>query len=112
MVDLASLLHDIGKIKAKEKDEDHALTGANILINENLAELADIVRKHRLDSVLGNDSPLTIEEKIVYYADKVVDQEFLGLEKRADGWKKRYPNVDALLKKVYPKIKEIEKELI
>ncbi|MBS7655200.1 HD domain-containing protein [Candidatus Bathyarchaeota archaeon] len=116
LVDRASLLHDIGKFKALSKGGFHEEEGYKILKKEGLNEIANIVKKHSLFSVLSeNETPVTWEEKIVFYADKRVNEDkIVTLEKRINYLKKRYGKNKKILKRIKaaePLIYQIEKEL-
>ena len=53
------------------------------MIEEGLKELAPIVSRHILDTIITeNHSPLTWEQKIVFYADKIVTHKLVSLEER------------------------------
>jgi len=83
LVETAAILHDIGR--SKTHDLEHGLLGGEILGERGLPEdLRRAVERHvgagiskdeaaRLGLGKGNLIPETIEEKIVCYADKLVD---------------------------------------
>ena len=113
LVDRASLLHDIAK---HMKGDNHEEEGYKILKNEGLKEVALIVRKHSLFSVLSEkDKPVTWEEKIVFYADKrVIEDYIVGLEERMNYLKKRYGKSQEILRKIEESkllTRKIEKEI-
>lgn len=103
LIRIGSLLHDIGRLQSKEEPIRHGIVGYEILINETKdKELANISRVHigsgitKLDVVLYNLNlekkdylPKTIEEKIITYADNLID---LDKEKDFDYVLKRYIN--------------------
>jgi len=78
-----ALLHDIGRTKVQTVR--HGYVGAEILKREGLPEsVADVVKKHvgagisyeearRLGLPDGDYIPRTLEEKVVCFADKMVD---------------------------------------
>lgn len=84
----ASLLHDIGRFKCPPDSRDnyrHGIAGAEILRKENLPKHALVAERHlgvgikkqdikeqKLDMPLKDFVPLTKEEKIITYADKLV----------------------------------------
>lgn len=116
LVDRASLLHDIGKFKASNEGSFHEEEGYKILKKEGFNEIADIVRKHSLFSVLDNkEAPVTWEEKIVFYADKRVNEDkIVTLKERISYLKERYGKNKSILKKIEaaePLIYQIEKEI-
>ena len=83
LVEAGALLHDIGR--SKSNDVDHGVVGAQIAEQEGLPEtVADIIRKHvgggftaeeaaELGWPVGDYMPTNLEEKVVSYADKLVD---------------------------------------
>ena len=106
LVVAASLLHDI----EREKD-NHVIEGAKLLKNLGFCEISKVTRKHSLYKIENEDvQPKTIEEKIVFYADKrVKDNKIVSLEERFEDIKKRY-NLD--LRSEFEFAKKIEKELL
>ena len=83
LVETAAILHDIGR--SKTHDLAHGLLGGNILSERGLPEdLRRVVERH-VGAGIGKEEavrlglerkdliPETIEEKIVCYADKLVD---------------------------------------
>jgi len=116
LVDRAALLHDIGKFEALNKGESHEEKGYKILKKEGFNEIANIVKKHSLFSVLNKkEAPTTWEEKIVFYADKRVNEDkVVTLEERIVYLKKRYGKNKRILKRIEaaePLIYQIEKEI-
>lgn len=89
---------------------------ALVLNQYNESKLADIVRKHHFTSVIepGNE-PKTWEEKVLYYADKLVmhDKE-VSLKQRLRDLDKRYSvsgNVPDNIKEAKKRAAQIEKEI-
>ncbi len=120
LVNAASLLHDIGKseeIRRKETDRNpasHMEIGYSIL-KEEYSEIAAIVRKHILDDIIDTDlSQLSIEHKIIIYADKRVNHsQIVSLDERLDYIRKRYANyVSGKMEGILPKIKALESEIL
>lgn len=84
-----AMLHDIGRFKCPPNSKDsirHGIEGYNILMGEGLGELAQIARNHIGFGIRKSDIvrlglnlpkkdfvPKTIEEKIVCFADKLVN---------------------------------------
>lgn len=113
LVASSALLHDIAKhiCLNQEEDERHPERGAEILKEEGYDQIAEIVVKHGLDSILnaGLDS---WEEKVVYYVDKRVEgDKVVRLEQRLDYLRERYPDSRELINRAEPLIKELEEEL-
>ena len=82
LVEIGALLHDIGR--SKTHSVHHAVVGAGILKAEGLPEpVISIVKRHVGGGITAREAealgwqkdvyaPLTIEEKIVTYADKLI----------------------------------------
>jgi putative nucleotidyltransferase with HDIG domain len=72
LVEAGALLHDITKIEAMERKEDHAETGGRLLFSLGYPAISEIVRQHvYLDPALDETIGLT-PVHIVNYADKRV----------------------------------------
>lgn len=103
-----ALLHDIVKIN----DGDHVLNGQELVRSLGFPEVARIIGKHGLVHIdEEGHQPKTIEEKIVFYADKRVKYDrIVSLKERFQYIKKRYksPSIDKELEFT----KRIEKELL
>lgn len=126
-VAVAGLLHDIGKVKMlmedgimENFDVRHEAEGAKILEAEGLSELGSIVSKHGVYSLLCDPSELSLEEKILVYADATVTEDkecslndrFLYLMARhGAGGVKENPKLCGALKENWHKIEGIEKEI-
>ena len=89
------LLHDLGKIKTLRGQSDdlpHGEYGAQLLDQSGFPQLAEIARRHMLFSI--NDpitAPQTIEEKLVYFCDKIVEgARIVPLQDRLDMLTQRY----------------------
>jgi len=84
-----AMLHDIGRFKCPPNSKDsirHGIEGYNILMGEGLSDLAQIAKNHIGFGIKKSDIimlglnlpkqdfiPTTIEEKIVCFADKLVN---------------------------------------
>jgi len=113
LLDVASLLHDVGKKLSDETGKDHAETGVKILKDRGLDEVAEVVRKHSINAIIEEDKiPKTWEEKILYYADRrAMEDNLVSLNERIDDLKRRYPDIEKFFYKALPKINAIEKEI-
>jgi len=70
------LLHDLAKIPARGQNIGHGLLGGEMLRQRGQPLLAEIVSRHVLFDILDQDlRPRTWEEKLVYFADKMVEME-------------------------------------
>ncbi|MBN2048246.1 MAG: HAD hydrolase-like protein [Anaerolineaceae bacterium] len=108
------LLHDVDKrSKRLTTPEDHGLVGAQLLRERGYSEIAGMVAKHQLFRVLeeGN-APETWEEKLVYFADKIVEgnrlMPFLERMKRLEG---RYPQNTALIRASTPYVESLQRQI-
>src|SRR3989338_10920894 len=77
LVIAGALLHDI------ERDKDnHVIRGAKLVKKLGYPDVARVISKHTLYN-LKNNEPKTIEEKIVFYADKrAKNDKIVSLEER------------------------------
>jgi len=91
LVEVAALLHDIGKQKALDEGGNHAERGAMMLSELGLCdEIVAIVREHASLNPEAACGPLT-ESLVVNYADKRVRHaEIVSLEARFDDLEARY----------------------
>ncbi len=84
LVEIGALLHDLGR--SKSNGVDHGIIGASIALSANLAgPLINIIKRHVGGGITADEAgalgwpkeayvPVTLEEKIVSYADKLIDQ--------------------------------------
>lgn len=114
LLDIASLLHDVGRKLSDENGKNHVENGVGILKKRGLNKVADVVEKHVLTSVLNeNESPKTWEEKILYYSDKRVNEDKLvSIKERLNYYKKRYPGIRKDFEEIALKVKRLEKEIL
>ena len=104
LVIAAALLHDIEREK-----KNHVIAGAKLIKKLGYPDVAKVMLRHTLYKLKDNE-PKTIEEKVVFYADKrVLHDKIVSMEKRYEDLKKRY-NTD--LKWEMDFSKNIEKELL
>jgi len=117
LVVAAALLHDLDKaITLNCEKGSHGKVAADALKKLGMHSVAEIVRKHLIESMLNGELK-TIEEKIIFYADKrVLDDKVVSLEERFEYLKKRYGLKDKALMGIinegYKKVVELEKELM
>jgi len=117
VVDRASLLHDIAKIKSIESNGEvrHGEEGYKILKEAGYPSLGKIVKKHALDEILMGGLK-TWEEKVVYYADKRVNGEkVVSLAERFNYLRGKYGKVSMgvlmLINTAEPAVYRLEKEI-
>jgi uncharacterized protein len=84
LVEEGALLHDIGRSKTNKVD--HGVVGAKVAESEGLPEpLVKIIRRHVGGGITAEEAerfgwpkdvymPNTLEEKVVSYADKLIDK--------------------------------------
>ena len=100
LVDRASLLHDLDKHLTLETGNHSELT-REILAEKGFPELADAAASHMLENVSKRRGLNSIEEKIVYYADKRVNHDkIVSLTERFEYLKKRYGSTELRLKEI------------
>lgn len=111
----AALLHDIDKAVPRLEGELHPDTAVRILRQENMNEVADVVVTHPLHAILDPAiCPKTWEEKLLYLADKTVKFEVITVDRRFALWNAEKLPVEAqrILDESYPKVKQLENEIL
>lgn len=110
------LLHDVAKISGKTNDRnssDHGLDGGRFLEARNQHDLAEISQRHMLFNLeVPERMPLTWEQKVVFFADKLVETgSVVTIEERIAGLQKRYkiPPVDVARNK--PALEALQAEI-
>jgi len=106
LVDVGSLLHDIGRGRTHK---GHTDVGVEIMEELEEDEIARIVKSHSMDCFTTD---FGIEDKIVHYADKrVKHDEIVSLDDRMNDLFERYPhNVDNF-NGILPKLKVFEDDV-
>ena len=110
----AALLHDIDKGVSPLPGELHPDTAVRILRDEGYHEVADVVLTHPLHAILDPKiSPKTLEQKILYLADKMVKYDIVGVDGRFALWNNEHlpPEAQKILNETYPKVKKLEQEV-
>lgn len=110
LVEKAALLHDIGKIKCinNNNEKGHGKKAEEILKNAGHPELGRLAKMHMLSRV---DELKTWEEKIVFYADKRISRrKVVPLKKRYSDMEKRYI-VPEHKKTPFEKLLKVEREI-
>ena len=85
LVEIGALLHDIGR--SMTHTVDHAIKGAEIAKKSGLPkQVVSIIKRHVGGGIMANEAkalgwptddlyvPLTLEEKVVSYADKLIEK--------------------------------------
>ncbi|MCX8008627.1 MAG: HD domain-containing protein [Patescibacteria group bacterium] len=109
------LLHDIDKNIPKLAGEHHPDAGVRVLQHEGMGEVAELIRFHSVQYIEDPETvPKTLEEKLLFLADKMVKQEVIGVDKRFALWlsEEDLPEEQKkMLQRVYPKVKALEQEI-
>ena len=114
LVQAAALLHDITKTRSFETEENHALTGGQVLADFGYPQVGDLVRQHvRLDDY---SEPQNLSEAvIVNYADKrVLHDRIVSLDERMGYIMKRYgtlPEHKHRIQLLWEKTAALEKQI-
>ncbi|MEW6503636.1 MAG: HAD family hydrolase [Chloroflexota bacterium] len=107
------LLHDLCKISARGTKTLHGDLAAEWLRAREETELAGIAATHMLFNLIEDEKrPATWEEKIVYYADKLVENgQVVPFSQRMDGLRQRYAMDAGLIEQLAEAIPLLEEEL-
>ncbi len=110
----AALLHDVDKIYTVGKPQEHGTAVQEILKKENVSkEVFKIIKNHTASRIFErNFFKLPLEDKVVYYADKIFEQQICSLEERIIGWQKRYGLTKDKAQKLLGLMKKIEREIL
>ena len=116
LLEAAALLHDVCKheslTKGNEEERDHGAAGARLLEKKDMPEVADVVGSHMMDSIFIPGKLDSLEKKLVYYADKLVNPEGrVTWSKRLEYLNRRYPSAVEKFKRADPMIRKLEKEI-
>jgi len=110
-------LHDLGKLSATHPDaptHHHGDLAAQILAGVEQPVLAEIARRHVISLPEEQDQyqPRTWEEKLVYYADKLVEgTRLVSLSDRMDALNHRYPGETRRFAAGLPAVLAVENEI-
>ncbi|RJQ53155.1 MAG: HDIG domain-containing protein [Desulfobacteraceae bacterium] len=114
LLEAATLLHDITKTRAFETGENHAATGAQLLIELGFPEVGHVVRQHvQLDSYLLTG--VLTEAEITNYSDKrVLHDQVVPLSQRMVYIMDRYGKTEAnrnRISSLWEKTKALEERI-
>lgn len=86
------LLHDLAKIAARPLKADHGQLAAKMLADRGQPELAQIALRHMLFNLVDTSNrPRSWEEKLVYFADKLVESgQIVHFHERLAALRERY----------------------
>lgn len=110
LLDAASLLHDIGKIRSNKTGKSHTEEGRDILLKEGYPEIAELIPKHRIDKIYYENLN-TWEEKLIYYGDRRAGTKIMPVDERIKDMLTRHPSLEKDIPKFKPRIKELEGEI-
>ncbi len=111
---VAGLLHDIDKNIPWKKGETHPDAGVRMLMSLGYDEVAMLIKKHPLHAIVDSELvPTTLEEKILYLADKMTKYEVISVDERFSLWRIEplTPEERSILDAAYPKVKKLESEI-
>jgi uncharacterized protein len=114
LIKAASLLHDITKTRSFETEENHALTGGQLVADLGYPEVGNLIRQHvRLDEYCLQQIPR--EAEIINYADKrVLHDRLVTLEERMNYIFKKYgrkPEHQQRIRLMWERTEGLEKKL-
>lgn len=112
-VTLAAYLHDIGRSPLLRGDlREHNELSALILAAEGLPACVEPARRHAIYTVLDPaTTPRTMDEKLVYVADRRGGMAVESLEERAKDTADRHPRFAGEIARAIPLAKGIEREV-
>ena len=112
-VTLAAYLHDIGRSPLLAGDpREHNELSALILASEGFAACVEPARRHAIYTVLDPaTAPRTLEEKLVYIADRRGGMAVEPLELRAQETARRHAKYAEEIARAVPIAKSIEREV-
>jgi len=107
------LLHDLDKLSSRQTGERHGERSARLLRARGQPALAEIARRHILSTLLDPAvSPATWEQKLVFYADKLVEGSQVGsLDRRLEALYTRYPQYAGQMRQAVPALQALETEI-
>jgi putative nucleotidyltransferase with HDIG domain len=107
------LLHDLDKIKTLKTGNKHGKLSHEFLLAHHQPELAEIALRHNLSAILDPFTALrTWEEKLVFYADKLIEGDRpVLLSERFQALKGRYPGFIPLIDRSAPRVKKLEAKI-
>lgn len=107
LVHRGAMLHDLDKVSS-EKPTEHGMRAGRILRELGWPALAGIAERHVLGAV-----PTTWEEKLVHYADKIVDEDrVVGLVERVTSLACRYSAQGEQIARALPALLSLEAEIL
>lgn len=110
------LLHDLMKpheLKESGRHRDHGVLAAENLAARGQPALGEIARRHPLFCIFTDDRrPVTWEQKLVYFADKLVEHgQISPLEIRVQALRLRYPQDADRIQACAPEVYALQDEI-
>lgn len=107
------ITHDLAKLQP-QNEKNHADLAAEFLEQKGQLELAEIARRHLIGDLADEETrPLTWEQKIVNYADKLSEgSQLVSLDERLTALQNRYPDFAQKIRTNIPLIKGLEVEIL
>lgn len=114
-----AMLHDLAKIDSirenKERGDggDHAAMACELLIERGQPELAEIANRHMPYSHPDDPRrPITWEQRLVHYADKLAEgSRLVSIDERLKALKQRYPQFAGQMMESWPVLGELQQEI-
>jgi len=111
LVRSATLLHDLDKIITLDNIPEHGKIAKKMLAEKGYGYVGFTAEKHVLQPHI--DCFVSIEEKVIYYADKVCKEDkIVTIAERIDYLNKKYPDLMKKMSHAESQIREIEKEIL
>jgi len=113
LIRAAAHLHDLDKLITVANNKKHGLHAANLLSKRGMGEIASPIKKHPLSSISDPiNSPNTIEEKVIFYADKICTTKIISVEERAYLWIKKFPKAKNTILNNIVLVVKLEEEIL
>ncbi|HBG81558.1 TPA: hypothetical protein DDW69_01820 [candidate division CPR2 bacterium] len=109
----AAILLDLDKAIVGSDYKKHGHVAAQILSKKGMSEIAPLVKKHWVGNIGTSDlNPQTIEEKILFYADKITSTKIVSLEERGFSWLKKLPGKKDRILRNLSLVGKLEEEIL
>lgn len=116
LVHRGALLHDLAKLSAQKssgsRNSSHPAMAAQLLRGWEQPALAEIAARHALFSLTSSKPPRTIEERLVYFADKLAEgSRLVEVQERLNSLMTRYPHDQERIAAMTPALAELQAEI-
>jgi putative hydrolase of the HAD superfamily len=107
------LLHDLDKLSSRIQQRTHGELSDEILTGLGFPDLGEIARRHLISAALVSESaPITWEQKLVFYADKIAEGDSLvSVSERLQALRSRYPDYAGQFQQGSPIVLQLEADL-